>query len=238
MWYKLKRILIYPDGVTEKQVYPKYEWKPDASRTLLYLPLESNATDQSWNSRSTSATNVSYTTVWWLASASIPSNWYITIPDNMVSYSTSEMTVSCLLYTTTAQSSTRRCILWMLKNWVSWNAIQYAENNTVLWNFIWWDSLWLDTSKPINEWFHIVVTCDSSSHNMYLNWVKVATWTWSTRPRWTKSNTTNDACRIGNGNTWSQWLAGNMREMILEKKKRSDEDVSKYYQRIKSKLWI
>ena len=23
MWYKLKRILIYPDGVTEKQVYPK-----------------------------------------------------------------------------------------------------------------------------------------------------------------------------------------------------------------------
>ena len=22
MWYKLKRILIYPDGVTEKQVYP------------------------------------------------------------------------------------------------------------------------------------------------------------------------------------------------------------------------
>lgn len=28
MWYKLKRILIYPDGVTEKQVYPKklYEY--------------------------------------------------------------------------------------------------------------------------------------------------------------------------------------------------------------------
>lgn len=24
MWYKLKRILIYPDGVTEKQVYPHY----------------------------------------------------------------------------------------------------------------------------------------------------------------------------------------------------------------------
>jgi len=25
MWYKLKRILIYPDGVTEKQVYPAYK---------------------------------------------------------------------------------------------------------------------------------------------------------------------------------------------------------------------
>ena len=25
MWYKLKRILIYPDGVTEKQVYPAYQ---------------------------------------------------------------------------------------------------------------------------------------------------------------------------------------------------------------------
>ena len=25
MWYKLKRILIYPDGVTEKQVYPAFE---------------------------------------------------------------------------------------------------------------------------------------------------------------------------------------------------------------------
>ena len=40
MWYKLKRILIYPDGVTEKQVYPyKYPYKP-TSNTLLYMPLD------------------------------------------------------------------------------------------------------------------------------------------------------------------------------------------------------
>ena len=30
MWYKLKRILIYPDGVTEKQVYPA--WNGDLSK--------------------------------------------------------------------------------------------------------------------------------------------------------------------------------------------------------------
>ena len=44
MWYKLKRILIYPDGVTEKQVYPavlEYDfttwthwWTPDTSAWL------------------------------------------------------------------------------------------------------------------------------------------------------------------------------------------------------------
>lgn len=35
MWYKLKRILIYPDGVTEKQVYP---WTITETYTLTWVP--------------------------------------------------------------------------------------------------------------------------------------------------------------------------------------------------------
>lgn len=214
-------------------------WEPDASRTLLYLPLESNATDYSWNSRSTSSTNVSFATVWGLASASIPSNWYITIPDNMVSYSITAGTISCLLYVTTTSSSSRRWIISMLKNWVSWANIIFKENTSnietlTMWT---WTAIQITSSSySANQWFHLVWTSDSSSTDLYVNWVKVATWAWTTRPRWTKTNTTNDAYRIGNSNTWSQWLAGSMREMILEQKKWSAEDVSNYYNRIKAKL--
>lgn len=62
MWYKLKRILIYPDGVTEKQVYPSTKWKPWAN-TILYLPLDIKnwTTDLSWNYIMTSWT---ISTVW------------------------------------------------------------------------------------------------------------------------------------------------------------------------------
>lgn len=50
MWYKLKRILIYPDGVTEKQVYPapyqySYDFR-DKSTTIL--------TNDGWTISSTS----------------------------------------------------------------------------------------------------------------------------------------------------------------------------------------
>ena len=46
MWYKLKRILIYPDGVTEKQVYPAW-WKP--LNPKCWYKFDWDYTDSTWN---------------------------------------------------------------------------------------------------------------------------------------------------------------------------------------------
>lgn len=222
-------------------VYKKKKWWKPWANTLLYLPLESNITDQSWNSRSTSATNVSFTTVWWLASASIPSNWYITIPNDIVSYSISERTVSCLIYVTSLQVSQRRSILRMLKNWVSYNNILILENTTNIYDNIATSSTTLSqaywTWYLVNSRNNIVATCNSSWHNLYINWTKIATATWFDKPRWVKYNSINDAMKIWGSDSW-QWLNGNMREMIMEDVMWSDDDVSNYYNRIKSKLWL
>ena len=47
MWYKLKRIMIRPNGV-EKQVRPDNRWTPWAN-TYIYYPLTSDLKDVMWN---------------------------------------------------------------------------------------------------------------------------------------------------------------------------------------------
>lgn len=75
-------VYLYPSN-TETELKNAYigeyiPWTPDASRTLLYLPLESNVTDYSGNNRSTSPSNISYWTLWWIQTAYNSSwNWYI-----------------------------------------------------------------------------------------------------------------------------------------------------------------
>jgi hypothetical protein len=50
MWYKLKRIMIRPNGV-EKQIRPKWEWQPWVD-TVLYYDFEHTSwtaeTDLAW----------------------------------------------------------------------------------------------------------------------------------------------------------------------------------------------
>jgi hypothetical protein len=223
-----------------KNAYIGEVWTPDASRTLLYLPLESNATDYSWNSRSTSPSNISYWTLWWINTA-YNSSWNGKIqvtPTDIVVWST-EWTVSMLVYYTWALSEYR-----MAMNFNRYNSY---------WLWIWlYNSKWTfwtnsnDASfapaSPLstNNWYHVLYTVDSNGAIAYINWSQVAFWTKTTssiRWDWSNDNPWNQMlfCSRGwNNNYWKWWI----REVIIEKRKRSAEDVSNYYQRIKAKLWF
>ena len=246
MWYKLKRILIYPDGVTEKQVYPKYEWKPDASRTLLYLPLESNTNDYSGNSRTTSATSVTFTTVGWVQSAHVWTSWWIIVtPNGFINHSTPYMTTSALVYVTSQTTSARRNVFeWAIQNTLYF-ATKLVENSSNI-QVDWGNSNVASNSIIPNSWMHIVHTCWTPwtwYSKMYINWVLVGTASMASDayPRWNRPNSYQQSQTVLNWRGWvsaSQWLNWNAREIIFENIEWSDEDVSKYYQRIKNKLWI
>lgn len=234
MWYKLKRILIYPDGVTEKQVRPKYEWKP-WDNTLLYLPLESDTNDYSWNSRNWTPTSVTFTTVGWVPSAHVDTSGKIALPVWFISASESKATVSFLYYVWSTTTSARRTFM-EFRNIYTTCSIQINANTTnVSWGYIWDQLSAANTAQKRN---HIVITWDINWINMYMNWSLVSTMTGSATPRRNSTQTDYNVQYVMNGRDGDKWVNWNMREYILENIKRSAEDVSKYYQRIKSKLWI
>ena len=246
MWYKLKRILIYPDGVTEKQVYPKYEWEPDVSRTLLYLPLESNTNDYSGNNRTCTPTSVTFTTVGWVQSAHVWTTWWITVtPTNFITQSTQYKTTSVLVYVTSLQTSARRVVReWAIQN-VEHHWLNIKENTNWNINIFSWTTSWMDLSSVIapNTWILITETLWNWVHKVYVNWTLINTVTYtSTLPAWwSRPNSYQQSQTVLNWRGWvssSQALNWNAREIIFENILWSAEDVSKYYQRIKAKLWL
>ena len=239
MWYKVKRIYQWTNLVR-----PAYEWKPDASRTLLYLPLESNATDYSGNSRTTSATSVTFTTVWWVPSAHVgTTGWIAVTPTTFITHSLQYKTTSCLIYCTDATSSNRRNVWeWKTQNacwiWCSIDpnaqTIQCLSQETAYYSVSWF--------VP-NKWIHIVHTVWDWVQKVYINWELEYTDTYSTwYAWWNRPNNYQQSYTIMNSRYWpsNSWTAlnWNAREIIFENILWSDEDVSKYYQRIKAKLWF
>ena len=232
MWYKVKRIM-----VGDKQVRPSYEWTPDASRTLLYLPLESNATDYSWNSRSTSPSNITYANLWWVmcANANGSSSKISVTPTTFLSSSDTQGTMSMLVYGSSRSSTARQAIEFASST--SWVILRYQtnDNRTLIG---WFD--WFRPNPSVNNWHHIVLTFDSSYCYCYID----GEYYWTTNrsiddtPIWWRSPDVTwfnvFANRSWNTNRWSWWG----RELIFENIKWSAEDVSKYYQRIKAKLWF
>lgn len=244
MWYKLKRILIYPDGVTEKQVYP-YKWTP-WSNTLLYLPLESDVVDKSWKSwRTFTTSSISYTTVGGVPSVHIWTTWWIhlTAPVPLASSSIdkTKQTISILYYVTTQQSSTRRNLVEFSNQWNEYFGLVLKENTTLVQyndSYSWYGS---GTTIVTNQWNNVIVTADTTTRYIYINWQLA--WSgssWNTPPRWSRQSSTEQMQSIlcNRWTSYAQWLNWNARELIIEDKMWSATDVSKYYQRIKNKLWF
>lgn len=223
-------------------------WQPWAN-TLLYLPLESDVVDQSWQAttRVFSTNWLSYTTVWWVPSVHIGTTWWLklTAPYPIQSDRTKPLTISLLIYVTAQSSSSRRLILDMAAtNW-SWLWMALYENTSnVKVSFNNWDTAqatiyWAIPSA--NSWFNVVVTATNQSSNMYINWQLVWTWNWCTYPRWWRpywhDNTQWIFC-TRDVNRYTSALNWNARELILEEAEWTAQEVADYYTRIKGELWI
>ena len=218
----------------------KWKWKPWAN-TLLYLPLESDTNDYSGNNRTTSASNISFTTVGWVPSAHVGSTGWISVsPDTFITHDTPYKTNSVLIYVTSQTTSSNRYIF----EWAKQNAYHF-----------WWllvgnssnfefgsNSTWANTYSWItaNSWIHLVHTIWDWQIKLYINWALVNTQTYSTWYPWGNwSNSFQQSQTIFNtrNGVWqSQALNWNARELIFEQALWSADDVSNYYNWIKWKL--
>ena len=217
-------------------------WQPSAN-TLLYLPLESDFVDMSWQwaTRTFFTSWLSYTTIWWVPSMHVWSTWWalLTSPYPLVTTATTEQTVSVLIYVTTQQSSSRRNVFEFRVQGDISCAIMIMENTSnimVSWN---WDTI----TAPItaNSWMHIVLTNSSAWINLYKDWVLVSSWTGSATPRWNRAQPYENNQTLFNARDWlssSQALNWNARELIMENRVWTAQEVSDYYTWITGQLEI
>lgn len=236
MWNKIQRIYIGTNLV-------RPTWKPNAN-TLLYLPLESDVVDKSGKSWRTFTTSwISYTTVGGVPSVHIGNSWGIslTAPNPIVTTASTQQTISFLVYFSDGVISSRRGVLWFTKQNNMDVQFSVLENTSKL--NLYGASSWATQVQILEQWVrkHIVCVNSSAWAYVYVNGVLISTATWSSTPRWVYGSSYEQSQTIWNvrdGLSASQWLRGNMRELIFEDRTWTAQDVANYYIWIKGKLWI
>ncbi len=231
-------------GGVEKQIRPSW-WKPWAN-TLLYLPLKSDVVDKSWKSWRTFTTSwVSYTTVGGVQSFHVGTTWWIklTAPYPLQSDITKPLTVSVLIYRTWTwdwnvldmASTGYQRLSCTIRSWNIWIAPWEFTSST--------DNFYVKLTTPQETYKRLLITytISTTATKLYIDWVLKKSWNWWRYPRslWnrTRDNSQWIFCTRDVNNYWSG-LNGNARELIIEDKEWSAEDVSKYYQQIKKELWL
>lgn len=223
--------------VWDKLVRPS-GWKPWAN-TLLYLPLESDTKDYSWNWRNvTNSGTITYNTIWWWKWATGGSNGYLTVtPTNFITSSLTGGTISFRFYKSTNTTWTR-AMEFAIQNNVhflfdvqSWPVMRYyvddASNRTA--------SI-LSNAFSLNVWSNIVVTLNGATIKMYKNWTLENTITSTTSsPRWIWPSTLQQGQKIfanrNGSSTWGSW--NYLSNIIIENVVWGDGDVTNYYNQTK-----
>ena len=235
---------------TKEIFYPSKEFVP-SQNTLLYLPLENNVSDASWQSvaRTFTTSWTSFTTVWWVQSLNVASTWWIKLtapyPLQDNDKRTNPITVSMLIYVTSQSQSSRRTLFDIAAtNWNrQWIAL-YENTSNIRMQSSWWETVYATLTAPIiaNQWMNIVYTITSSSSKLYVNWELKASWDWNPQWPWgnrpySRDNTQWIFC-TRDVNNYGSWLNWNARELIMEEVEWSWYDVLSYYNWIKEKLWF
>lgn len=170
-------------------------WQPWAN-TLVYLPLEWDVDDYSWNWNNwawkawSSAWTPDYATlstgkvvakINWTWGTGSSSNISITIP----TYQTAPKTISVWMYKCSSYESwfneqnagAWKYFMWQLaSDWQNWWAFRLTGNynwNPYCWYQCWdWsDSRIFAQHNYIWQWQHLVATCDNTNTSYYINWV-------------------------------------------------------------------
>lgn len=216
MWYKLKRILIYPDGVTEKQVYPAW-WKP-WSNTLAYFPLVSDALDHSWNWRTLTNTWTKATIWYTFTDTSMVSWWF----SNCVFVSAWIKNVSFSWYTSTSISLDNPIMWYYMYNTVYWNKffLVYPSDSRIRVNW---------PSSPTN-WHHICFWYDWTKSIYAIDWVVQTIYNW----KWDIAD--NDVYLFRK----DSWVTANVNisEAIFESVCWTAQEISDYYNLTKWNYWL
>ena len=235
MWYKLKRIMMRPNGV-EKQVRPS-RWQPWAN-TIAYYPLDSTNTtnDLSWNSYNLTNSSISFGTYQWVDCAYnfgynkwlYTSSWY--------SFTLHDYTFGAWFYKDDSWNSTFRRIVWPYE----YAYLIYNKNTGRLWvNNADTDAKSIVTTYDRTRWNFFLITFDSSTSTdkMYLNWELKTTFVdneWTQRFNWRSwvaiwCNKASDSYDY-----WGWWISN----VVIEDKVWTDQEIASYYNSTKWNYWL
>ena len=205
------------------------EWKPWAN-TIAYYPLTADYNDHSWN-------GYNITTVW--ASQIWTYQWVKCLDIN-----NSKLIVSSIDAMTTYSEYTWLFYAYWTSNWYE---IQFSAAGSWGWNWPsfrswnsneirWWNpsntyTTFSSTYCPHNTWFLFALVVRSGSWIIYCNNNSSTIKTWVSSP-------SNNA---GTLNIWAvnnQGCYGYLSNLIIEKKARTAQEISDYYNNTKSNYWL
>lgn len=234
MWYKLKRIMMRPNGV-EKQVRPS-GWEPWAN-TVAYYPLTSQTTvnDMSGNNYTLINNGLSFGTYngvscaykegWILGAYSNITNnpnWNSDRTYSFWSYNeniTIPGDIEC--YISTGNRGSNQLVV--LGASESSNGQEMVSQR--------WQSKYMGASLR-GQWVYTCVTYDGATFYWYRNWVLLNTWSYVINTTWT-------TFAIGGYPNWGRYtFRWNFSNLILENKARTAQEVADYYNLTKSNYWL
>lgn len=231
MWYKLKRILIYPDGVTEKQVYPKTR-NPWAN-TLLYCPLKEDYADHSPTPKTITLNwTVTQDTIWYNF------NWWYLV-SSAFTWPTTHTTMSIWAKPNGIRSNYQALFskyygsftypyattsIWITDN-TSNADFSIANSSATLRNTLASLTMW---SRQLITW-----TYDGSNVKIYINWQLI-----SSTAESGSMLSNNTQASIGNYLWTTQLFYWNLSEVILEDKSRTADEITNYYNQTKFNYWL
>lgn len=217
-----------------------YSWEPDASRTLIYYPLTSNLVDQMWNwNTGTMHWTCTYDSVTGIHVTWMSSNYVTWLSNGIANRNTFTMNVWIKNETTSAP----RVLLWYNSSWASAQCMYVAFEssswiNQLRWVWFFWSSwdysviweIWTDSN-----WHNLCLLATWTTYQWYIDWVAY----------WTPVSSSNNMNNYPELQLWWWWNYGSSRsanwyikDYIVENYAWSAEDITNYYNRSKSKVWL
>ena len=232
MWYKLKRIMMRPNGV-EKQVRPDTWWKP-WSNTIAYLKLEQNTNDSSWKWNNGTGTNITYTTLsTWKKVATL--NWSSRVDFSSSLFSSWSFTTSMWIYWNglTSSSGALYVIMGNAANDSQWLIEDYHNYSG------WYLRTSMNRGAGVHTrygysdrtWFLYTVTYNGSSVSTYKNGSLLGTA--SASFGWVRNFYL--WYRVYNNDRYWIWYFS---DFICENKARTAQEVTDYYNLTKANYWL
>jgi hypothetical protein len=232
MWYKLKRIMMRPNGV-EKQVRPKRWWKPWAN-TVAYYPLDSVNTvhDLSWNNYNlTNNWNVTFGVNTWVDCATFwnaTPRWLVNTSANIINWQYTYLVWINMDMSSYAEGRART---------FGWTSSFFILIGDLPNNHNMWPQLPPTNWVTLTSWWHLVCfvwDVSSGSFTSYLDGTLVSSWTWISWSMswiliWAKENSYSH---------YYDRFKWNMSAVIWEDKQRTAQEVSDYYDQTKWDYWI
>lgn len=240
MGYKVQKIFVWTDQVR----WPRTSTRsPDPTRTLLYLQLQNNVTDSSWNSVSVSSSGITYGTAGdYYYAQTTSTTAYITPPATLAQQIwTWDFTVSFFLYPIT---HTRSESAWRFWDWYDswsprpWICIRYGRD---------WNIGWNDDGNGTNQ---CSIACSQNTwhYQAYVRKNGVCYCYFDGAYVWQHNHTRNLASPWVNkfyilnrsdysAQRWSSAWA-RISEVIFENVAWTSDDVTAYYNSMKSNYWL